>query len=171
MEVQDTKKPPIELLNHFFSEISVLADPLAASKEENEAEFGYDYSLNTEIGQNPEDDSLYIVILTIKSKELDNYIKGYDIKLSIVGYFKVSQSYPQDKRSAMVSVLGPSLLYGAAREFLYSLTLRGPYPPIYLPTTSFIPENTKIKKEVLEEKSPGKTPSKKKGKSSKENTH
>lgn len=170
MEVKDTKKPPIELLNHFFSEISVLADPMVASEEDNEADFGYDYSLSTEIGQSPTDDSLYIVILTIKSKALDNYIKGYDVRLSIVGYFKVSQSHPKDTRSSMVSVLGPSLLYGAAREFLYSLTLRGPYPPIYLPTTSFIPEK-KLHKEAPEENSPRKTRTKKKGKSSKQSTH
>jgi preprotein translocase subunit SecB len=39
----------------------------------------------------------------------------------------------------MVSILGPTLLLGSAREFIYNLTSRGPYPSVYLPTVSFLP--------------------------------
>jgi len=145
MNVKSVKKPPIDMLHHFFSNIRVTSDPTAQNKFKNGKEFGCEFKFEVEYSKSPDNELEYQVILSISSLESKDLIKGYDIEISAVGFFLVGTESSVNSRDGLAAVLGPTLLYGAVRELLYSLTLRGPYPPIYLPTTSFIPEDDSAK--------------------------
>ena len=62
----------------------------------------------------------------------------YFFVLEIVGFFQVGPKYPPERLDALVKVNGPSVLYGVAREVIRDLTCRGPYPPMFLPSASFV---------------------------------
>ena len=60
----------------------------------------------------------------------------------MLGLFLVLNEYPQEKIERLVKVNGPSMLYGALREIVKAVTLRGPYGGIVLPSPSFyLPES------------------------------
>lgn len=139
MGTMNAKVPPLQMLNHFFVMTSVIADQ-SAMKDSNEGKpFGYKFDLDVKHSRNPEKPGEHQVQLTVKTSEHPGHAKGYDVVVAVVGFFQAVEGYPEDKIDEMISVLGPTLLYGAIREYLYTVTLRGPFPPIYLPTTSFIP--------------------------------
>lgn len=143
MEVSNTKKPPIELTSHFFSEVSLAADINALPSILAQKEVGYHFKMDVSIAPPTADREEYQVTLRIETEECEGLVKAYDARLQAVGFVLVDQSIPEEGREQTAAVLGSSLLYSAAREYLYTLSLRGPYPAIYLPTTSFIPDDSK----------------------------
>ncbi|MDR1490847.1 MAG: hypothetical protein LBS65_10290 [Desulfovibrio sp.] len=72
--------------------------------------------------------------------EKDDLPLAYNVSITTVGLVEVNPSVPVEKHLWHAIIYGASLLYGAVREYLYTLTLKGPLPPIYLPTTSSIPQ-------------------------------
>lgn len=134
-------KPPLDLKYHFYSNIHVTADVNIVKNIKPDSEFGYDFTTEVEVGQSQDNKLEYQVQLTIKSEPAEGKVKGYDIELSVIGFIEADSKYPEEQRIGLISVVGASLLYGAARDFLLTLTSRGPYPPVYLPTISFIPDN------------------------------
>ncbi len=143
MEIQDVKQPPLELVTYFFSEIHVVAnEALTPEVLRSGREFGCSFTYDVELGAAREDDRKYQVVLTATNQEKEGLLQAYDIRVQIVGFFTVSPEYPDERKKGMVAVLGPSLLCGALREFILATTSRGPYPPVCLPTTTFIPEKT-----------------------------
>ena len=59
----------------------------------------------------------------------------------MLGFFLVLDGYPEDKIERLVHINGPSMLYGALREIVKAVTLRGPYGAIILQSPSFyLPE-------------------------------
>ena len=95
--------------------------------------------VETQIGQNDVDPQNWRVEINIQSGQKTRSFP-YSIDLGITGYFRVVDEYPSEKAPLLVEVNGPSILYAAAREFVSILTSRGPYPPMLLPSLSFIPE-------------------------------
>lgn len=134
-------KPSLDLKYHFYSSVHVVADVDIIKEAKPDSEFGYNFTTEVEVGKSENNQFEFQVKLTIKSEPAEGKLKGYDIELTIVGFVEADSSYPEDRRDGMVSVVGASILYGAARDFLLTLTSRGPYPPVYLPTVSFIPDN------------------------------
>lgn len=166
MEVKNTKKPPVEMRDHFFTDVQVKADPSVAKDIKKGKEFGYTYKLDVECSKVPRTNSEYNVQLTIETAELSGCLKGYDVRLVVFGPVEVDKKVEKARREGLAAVLGATLLYSAAREFLYSITLRGPFPPIYLPTTSFIPDEKSVEEEkaAVEGKPATKTATKPKAK-------
>lgn len=141
--------PPLQLKDHIYPKIVVVANENVPLKGSNNNEFGYNFNYEVRVFKAKAKDLEYQVELRIVALEADGKIKGYDIELVIAGLFDVEETVDIDKRDELVTVMGPTLLYGAAREFLYSLTKRGPYPAVYLPTISFIRD--KISEDQLSE--------------------
>jgi preprotein translocase subunit SecB len=56
----------------------------------------------------------------------------------MVGFMHVLETYPSDKIDLLVAVNGPALLYSSAREIIASITGRGPFPAIVLPSVNFL---------------------------------
>lgn len=134
-------KPPLTLNYHFFPRIQVVADSSISRTVKKASEFGYKFSTVTELRQSQDNPLEYQLQLTIHSDSAEGKIKGYDITLDVVGFIEADRDYPEEQRDGMISVVGASLLYGAARDFLYTITSRGPFPAVYLPTISFMPDD------------------------------
>jgi len=169
MEIQGVRKPPLAMTDHFFTEVSVVANHAVPPPDAQEGKaFGYDFSLDVDVVASPVKQCEYQVQLTVVAGERPGCLKGYDIKLVVVGFFLVSEKAEEARQKEIAGIIGSTLLYGAAREFLYTLTMRGPHPAVYLPTTSFIPDGSGQGQEAKTDSPPinQATPRKKAAKSS-----
>ncbi len=129
------------MTDHFFTRINIVANSeITIEDMHSEKTFDHEFKYTVDTLVNNEDDSTYQVRLGITAGEKKDFLKGYDIEVETVGFFQLVGEYQEDKKNEMIHILGATLLYSAAREFIYATTMRGPWPPIYLPTTSFIPE-------------------------------
>lgn len=63
----------------------------------------------------------------------------YSFRIEMVGFFAVTDSYPKEKAELLANVNGPALLFSAAREIVATMTGRGPYPALFLPSVMFVP--------------------------------
>lgn len=71
---------------------------------------------------------------------------GYAFEITAVGDVAAHPELIAGRpdHSSVVQVTGLSLLYSSIRELLHTITSKGPYPAIVLPTMSFIPEGETI---------------------------
>lgn len=79
--------------------------------------------------------------LKYESKSSDNV--PYSFSINIVGFFRVHEEYPKDKAEDLIHINAPAMLFGAAREVIGSISGRGPWGPILLPSVNFIPKKKK----------------------------
>jgi preprotein translocase subunit SecB len=95
--------------------------------------------------------------LRIQHQALPGHNTPYAFTLELVGFIDLAPEFPleEEKRQRTLEVNGASMLYGAAREIMRSVTSRGPYLQIILPSVSFYP-----KKETPPAPEPEKTPEK-----------
>lgn len=140
MKNVEIRKPPIEMRHHFFPAIHVEADIKVANLDPSTLEFGCDFKIDLKVGEFVKEHGAYPLQLTIEACEVQGKTKGYDVKVTAVGYVVIATDVPEEKKIDLLTINGGSLLYSATREYLYSVTLRGPFPPIYLPTVSFAPK-------------------------------
>jgi len=61
----------------------------------------------------------------------------YSFSAEIVGLFSVHESIAVDKVYAFVNANATSVLYSTLREIVYTITAKGPYFPLLLPTLCF----------------------------------
>ena len=137
--------PPLQLKDHIFPKVVLVAQPEAKDKIGQEGvKFGCGFNFDVKLLQATEDERAYQVQVQISSSEIKGAVFGYEIDVVIAGFFEVEKEFQRhntpEKVQEMDSILGPTLLLGAAREFIYNLTSRGPYPSVYLPTVSFLPQ-------------------------------
>lgn len=102
-------------------------------------------------------------VLTVTSENPPERKYPYDFKITLVGYFVVSEEVPLDRREAFVKINAASVLYSAAREYLATATGRGPLPSVVLPTVVFglTPEKEPAPKTLAEGKTKAKKTTKK----------
>jgi preprotein translocase subunit SecB len=72
--------------------------------------------------------------------------------LQVVGFFKVAPDYPDDEIEKLIQIGGSSILYSASRDFVLTITSRGPWGPVFLPSVTFTKE-TEHKKSTPGERS------------------
>lgn len=132
---------PLQLDAYFFPHVQVTADPqFVPSKNESPPD------LIIKVGVEREDKkNLYQVAVEIISQpESDEVRQAYTFHLVGIGLFTVDPKWPEPEK--LLGITGASMIYSAAREFLITITSRGPWGQIMLPTTSFIKnfnDNTK----------------------------
>jgi preprotein translocase subunit SecB len=74
----------------------------------------------------------------------------YVFHIVLVGFFEIAKAYAEKNPNGaelLAVVNGPAVLYSAAREHITTLTSRGPYPEVVLPTVTFLPIEEKPKSE------------------------
>jgi len=64
----------------------------------------------------------------------------YHFMIEMVGLFQVHPSFPENTVDKLVETNATGMLFGIAREILRSSMSAGPYPPLILPTVSFLPD-------------------------------
>jgi preprotein translocase subunit SecB len=96
-----------------------------------------------EYGPAPHNPRLYFVKLEIQLLGTEASQPPYLIDLEIVGTFSLPNA-ELPVNETLVEYNGPAVLYGSIRELVMQVTSRGPFPPIVLPTVSFVNPETKV---------------------------
>jgi len=129
--------PPLRLKHYFFPEISVTAN---ANFHYEDFKNGVEFTVQTKVAlaASEKKPDVYQLALELKLEALDERPLPYDVSLSVVGFFAVDNGVDPGRRDELVRINGASMLYSAAREFLLTVTGRGPWQPLMLPTVSFV---------------------------------
>lgn len=141
---------PLQLEQYFFPHVKVTADPGAL---ETTMEASQDFTTGVDVLRTEDGENNYQVSLSIKSyPESEDKRTAYTVDLVAIGFFNViSKKHDPDK---LLRVTGASILYAAAREFLITITSRGPWGPLMLPTTSFLTLHNKRQEAAKEDEEP-----------------
>jgi preprotein translocase subunit SecB len=94
--------------------------------------------VEVDFSKNAEDPLNYRIVLRLESTE-DSEEKScpYSFVLETVGFFSMTDSEPSEDTDFLATYNGVMLLYSTAREILASVTNRGPFPALLLPTAKF----------------------------------
>ncbi len=87
----------------------------------------------------------YIIRLFVKTKKQEK--TPYSLDIEIVGLFDVADHVPTEQHQDVVNISGTAMLYTAARDFILTITGRGLFAPLLLPTRSFVPAREETIKE------------------------
>lgn len=80
--------------------------------------------------------------LSVKSNDEISKDFPYALGIILIGFFNISEDYPEERVDILATVNGPSLLYSAAREAIVTMTSRTLYPAVVLPSIMFLPSST-----------------------------
>ncbi|MDU9047948.1 MAG: protein-export chaperone SecB [Candidatus Electrothrix sp. Rat3] len=130
---------PLNVIEYFFPFVQVSADPEFESGSEKLA---IDCQTKVALDFDPDEKVHQVTLeITVMPESEDEKIP-YAIHLIAVGLFQVDDEW--DNKEKLLQVNGASILYSAAREFIITVSSRGPWPPAVLPATSFLqPEGAK----------------------------
>jgi len=113
--------------------VKVSADPEASEEKNNNA---LEFRTKVDVIKTKENNGNYQVSLSISSyPESEEKRTAYTVELIAIGFFSVNAEWKDPLK--LLEVTGASILYAAAREFLITITSRGPWGAIMLPTTVF----------------------------------
>jgi preprotein translocase subunit SecB len=125
---------PLQLKSYFFPHVLVTADPSFTPNDDKSIHV--DYKVKTGL-ERDEEHNLYQVAVEIVATPDENAKIPYSIHLVGVGLFTVDEKFPEPEK--LLKITGASIIYSAAREFLITITSRGPWPAVILPMVSFLP--------------------------------
>lgn len=145
---------PIQLMHVVYTRVNVSASGLDIS----ESVIGFDFQgvrikANVRCGlkegqeADPRD---FLVTLGIVLENKEGKPTPYNIDVSLLGVFKVLPSLAPEKREDLVTVNGASILYGAIRETVLSLTSRFKPGPLTLPGMNFEDHAPSVRKQLIE---------------------
>ena len=123
---------PLRLKNYFFPVVQVVANPKYSETDEcGELEF----MIHPSVKKN-EENGLYQVSVDITLLPEDDEIQiPYSIHLVAFGFFEVHPEWPEPKKLLFIN--GSTILYASAREYLITVSSRGPWGCVTLPMISF----------------------------------
>lgn len=139
---------PLRLDAHFFTKIHLDA----CEKGAKEAVPGV-LSAQVQCSQHKDERRKWMVTLGLRQQEdKEKGCPQYTFQFEVVGLFTVDEKYPVEKAEALVRANGAAILYGAVREMVASLSARGPFAQVNLPTVTFVDEVVMQKAQELKEK-------------------
>ncbi len=127
---------PLHLENYFFTRIHLDAceDPACQDVEGSGA-----LKTQTRCQPHASDPLRWMVTLVLSlDQDADAACPPYTAEFEVVGFFKVDETFAEERRNGLVQANAPAVLFGAIREMLTNLTSRGPYPAVNLNTVTFI---------------------------------
>jgi len=131
---------PLQLEDYFLKELHFSVVDAMAQPPEKDAQYApVQFNVNVDSSQQGEDPRLWRCELAIQSREEENQNLPYRFRISFVGFFRVSKEWPEERVELVARANGPALLYSSAREMLVTLTGRGSFPTLVLPSVTFIP--------------------------------
>jgi preprotein translocase subunit SecB len=132
------RQSPLQLERYVITEFNFQADITYKYSEEGGDKVDIaDLTNSVKSYQRPDDLDRWLVELDLELPPSGQSKYPYSLKIVLVGFFCIDSSYPAVER--VVRVNGPSMLFTAAREFVATVTGRGPYLGMWLPTVSFAP--------------------------------
>lgn len=123
---------PLSLERYFFTKVELETHVDAEQSAPNEIQ------TEVEVGQAKDKPSRFQVVLRLKLLPPAKGSASYTGQFHVVGFFRVADQWPKAKTQQLVQANGAALLYGAIREMVANLSARGPWPPLHLPTVTFI---------------------------------
>ena len=135
------KHSPLQLLRYFVPEISCSAN--STFDPEKESVNGPDHlSVSAVVARQKDADNLpghsWSVEMNVTQTLKEGCNFPYKFNLALIGFFVCKDGFPTPAaEEQFVRVNGSSMLYGASRELVRSLTSRGPWGELFLPTLSF----------------------------------
>jgi len=127
---------PLHLEKYFFTKIHVDACPNGCEKTGKGL-----FSTHVTCMKHKDAVRKWMVQLEIQQvKDKDDGCPEYSFRLEVVGFYEVREDYPTEKAEMLVRANGPALLYSATRELIATLTGRGPFAAVNLPTVTFFDE-------------------------------
>lgn len=126
---------PLVVESYFFPHVNVTADP--QYKPTGQAEKTPHFDIKVSAEDSPQNGIRQVVVEIYSAAENEDEHQAYTVDLVCIGLFKVAPDYPEPEKLLRIS--GAAMLYSAAREFLLTITSRGPWGALTLPMASFIP--------------------------------
>jgi len=124
------KNSPLRLEKYFFTVVSIRANPDGSP----EAKWAVEASPQC-ISQ--ENKRTWAVSLRLSVKPAGEAKPTYLAEVEIAGKFSVEESWPEERIEQLVHANASAILYSTAREMISSITSRGPWPMLLLPSVSF----------------------------------
>lgn len=144
------KNSPLQLIRYVVPEASCTATPTFDPKKPIEGRMIDQFSVSVTVTKQNAPEKFpgrsWSVEMSVSQtlKEGQNF--PYQFKVSLVGFFACPPNPPPDfDEERFVRVNGSSMLYGAAREIIRSLTARGPWKELFIPGISFYENNARQK--------------------------
>lgn len=126
-------KSPLKIVSYFFPAVAVAADPnFNPDNDTVEPEV----EVNIGVARDEENDSYEVALEISLEAENEKKKQPYSISLVAIGIFQVAPDFPDPDK--LLRLNGASIIYGAAREFIITITSRGPWGQVMLPSISFI---------------------------------
>ena len=124
--------PVLNLVEYVFPVVTCRANPQCPDRTEDIKPPSV--RIANRIAVSDQDENIYRLTLDIVFGD-NNSVSSYTGEVRVVGLFIVNQAV--QNKEAVVLLNGSSVLYSAAREFILSITSRGPNIPCMLPQVRF----------------------------------
>ncbi len=134
---------PIQLRHVIYTKVAVA--PSVSEKNSVGKTIGFDFNgvnIRAKVGvagkPGQEDDPRdFLIDLEITIDNAEGKTAPYNVDIGVIGVFNVLPGLPKEKRESLVTVNGASILYGAIREIVLSLTSRFASGVLTLPGMNF----------------------------------
>jgi len=135
------KNSPLQLLRYVVPEFSCSANQkFDPEKQCDNISEQFSVAANV-LKQNPPEGfpiHSWVVEMRISQQLKEGQNFPYKYELVLVGFFACKEDSPPDfDEERFVRINGSSILYGAARELVRSVTTLGPWGEVFMPTVSF----------------------------------
>ena len=140
------------LLDHYFvTEIKLVAHSNYDTKKHHKYHID---NLRSDVKflTNEKYPNVWQVPLTLKYIPQAGENVPYTFTINIIGFFEVDEKWPKAKIGSLVRINAPAILYSAAREIVASLSGRGPWGSVLLPSVNFIPKAALKRKRPMRRK-------------------
>jgi preprotein translocase subunit SecB len=134
------KLSPLQLERYFIKELHFLLKDDFESKPETDlvSELPDLLNLTVRAMRHEADPLRWSFEVSVQFKDDPRF--PYNLRIVMLGFFKVSNEYPAENVEMLARVNGPALLYSAAREAVVTITSRSGSPTAaLLPSVSFLP--------------------------------
>ncbi len=128
------KTGPLSLGKIIFTDVQISANPTAKVTDlEN-----IDLEISPVATQSPEDPYSWTVILSVNITSKSGIVAPYVGRIENIGGFLVTSGWPPEEIAKLVYVNAAGILYASIREMVSLITGRGFFPPLTLPSCSFM---------------------------------
>ena len=133
----------IQLKRLFFERIQVESTEGVGAGEAVDFDFeGMAFRVSLKVGEampegDESDSRSFVIALGVALDPEEEKSVPYKIDISAVGFIEMAQQVEKEKRRDLALVNGASLVYGAIRELVTTLTARCVAGPLVLPTADF----------------------------------
>lgn len=127
----------IQLEQYFLSSFNYSVNPDFNPEQDVKVKFSDISEEHGVLPLNEETQTDWQVDLKVSFSPSNDSNAPYSFSAHIVGLFSVSDGIPSEKIASFVNVNATSVLYSSLREIVHTITSKGPFFPLLLPTPCF----------------------------------